>query len=504
MAGLRVLYVPHFSSPKMVRTCSTWNWAKVFFRRWVDTRPDVFVYFPVPRGQENDPDMARIDHPRIEKIPITVDDVQYLEAMALQPEFDAFSGYSGNKPVDVIFCDKICKLGALRANLMPFLGKACAPTAIVTSGQFLFDSQLSGMISLLDSWEKEQAIGWTMSDLNIFRTEGEYGRAEKICRRYLSPKMILDLMDSKVVGGIGNDLSRLDKFYKKDKPTKPITMNWAYGMTIAYHTKEVFATIDTLFRSGRDIRVLVTSSSRGAGRSGLTALAGKKYFELNWGLPQEKYYEAISGAHLFMFFPTRTRSLSYSVIEQMYLGLVGIFPRGLLKPEMIPDDYPFLFSNTIEALAHLRWIVDNWADPKVQNTIERMREIVREKYNGISDAERIIEKIEDVYEVKDKEVKVRRACREIVEELFAGKDQVSWEEVITAIHARNRIVIRGAGSADYLSHTGFSMAVFRRAMRAIGMPDSCESSTPVFVRRASEEVPVEDAEVEEEEKTEVV
>ena len=49
-----------------------------------------------------------------------------------------------------------------------------------------------------------------------------------------------------------------------------------------------------------------------------------------------------------------------SAMESVAMGHLLVAPNGITFPELVPDGYPFLFDNTAEQLAHLKYILSTW------------------------------------------------------------------------------------------------------------------------------------------------
>lgn len=391
----RLLYVPMYSSPGSLTTCSSYNWAKLLFRTIVEEDPEAFVYFAVPEGYDND--YRDIDHPRIYKFPVSASINQYIESGRLQDVYlENFNDMEGPYHPDIVIVDKTPVLPMLKSGLQGWLTKVAAPRVYITKTVFVFYRPQHDVTPELEAM---QSLGYASADMSLWMTERDYDKkAWPVAERWLSPAMRAEIGRSKRMGGwmANMDAARKHMIDPMDKPRDVRTLSWAVGGTTGYHVKEVMEVYDLLYKANPMVRTLVTTPSTAGGRTWKAATEGKEAgLDVNYGLNQEQYLEKVKDAHAFVLWTKGEGLFSASAIELQMMGLVGVFPAGPQKPGTLMPDYPYLFNTKDEMFHMLKYVTDHYFEPDVQEVIRKQREFVIENYETRANCLAIYEEAKD-------------------------------------------------------------------------------------------------------------
>jgi hypothetical protein len=226
---------------------------------------------------------------------------------------------------------------------------------------------------------KAFAHGWFAADRVVFLTEHEKAVAAKVGRKYVSGSELRDFLSRRaIVSPVGVPVDLADQFCDVPKNKTP-TLFWGGRANRVKRLDKVFGLYDRVYRSGRSPRVVFTSPS---GKSKMVRSLGK---QLESGLPieyhpncsREQYMELAARSHVFVAWSER-EGFPVGFWEQMYLGVVGLFPKKPWAVSQLPADYPFIFSNPDDAYVQLTWVLDHYEEAK--DCLQEIRRLCREVY----------------------------------------------------------------------------------------------------------------------------
>ncbi len=469
---MRILYLPLYTSKK-IWGCSTYLWARRFFKRLVKDHRDVMVYFPIPEEEVDyvTEDMRDTDG-RIILIPTNLTGKQRLDMKTYDQKLvDLFEEIGGKLFVDVVISDKPMVTNSFMNEILSYTHSGTGHIVIVNTVQFVIDKKYNSAIQDIGIYQA--LTGLAFADLNLFSLPSDIKRMMVEAERFLSPSLQSKVLENSrpYLGCIDDEQLKLCISKKKDDL---FTVNWGCSLNHAYNVEEVFKEIDKLYCAGRKMRVLVTAP----GDQSNFKMDRYKYFEMQKHLPQLEFWNKISKAHAFIYMPDHSE-ISYSVIEQQYLGLVGVFyDRKYLEGWLYPG-YPFIAKSRVEIGVYLRQIYDNYGKPKVGDVIRKQRAWIK-KHFLIGDR---VAKVYDLLKEKyDEMVDGHRRRDGIVLDLrkwFRGKNNVTYKVF------RDRIREMSKAHVDIENNGGrygLSKSKWRRTMQAAGVEDTCTASVTIFKR----------------------
>ena len=478
---MRILYVP-FHSNVNLGGCSIFNNLKVLLRTLVERHEDIYVYYPLPPSPPFDLSAAEyLNHPRIETFPVSAYPEQGDEAVSAPSElFERFNIISGRDFVDVVICDKPRISLWLRMILNNNLQGYEYATPVVNYVQYPLIR--GGRVKCLPEFEYAQVLGW-YSGHNIWCSHHDYELGMRCARKYAKGSMLRRIQEQSHIGvGTVIDHERIDR-YAKPKPRGEIRINYASRLGAHYRFKEIFKEIETLYCTGRDVRLVITSPSPALGRGGARELKDLKTkglpLEIHAPCPQESFYEIGSRCHVSLYL-IRETGPSLALREQVYMGQAVIVPRERAYEELLPD-WPYMYDTDDEMRVMLRHVVENyWADD-IQEALAVQKKRIREEFDAGHRADELRRVLQQALDDAAQEESWFGWLIELVAEVLkkAGQpDSFSWAEfsVLLKEHAERR------STPDEYVYLGRTRWHFVHAIRKAGYVDSCDRPEQIFRR----------------------
>lgn len=467
---LRFLYVPMYSSPHNLQTCSTYNYVKVLIKKMVENR-NCYAYVAIPEGSTDDV-TELTEHPRIEVIEMKSSKNQYRDLCLYPNELvDYFNELEGEKYIDAVFTDKAILIPFLKAQLYTFTKNGCSQIPVGWIDQFFMRPTEHSYMQ--ETHIRSQIWGFAEADFLVWASDNVKKEAFGVARKYVSPSVLRDIMLKSHNWFSAADITRLEGFLEKPKRTDKVVLNYAYATNDAYKYKDVFEILNRVYEGGRDVDILVTTSSKGS-------IIPQRFKESNVtiynALPQAEFFDKVATeAHVFLYMPDYSE-LSQSVLEQQYLGLVGIFPNKSWAKDSNYPGYPYLANNKTELEMYIRHVCDNYWSDEVQGVIEKQRQFILDTYDATHLATNMYDHMSNIIQPAEKLWKTK----DTLEELFKDYDEIDYETWTE--------VIKQGTSMKYemdnmpVARYGLGKNLFRRLMWDIGFVDTCEHSLPHFVR----------------------
>lgn len=476
---MRLAIIPMYSSPHNIRTDSVFNGLKVLVRAMVEAREDAFIYITVPEDTDAPEAVEEaFDHPRILAIRVPAKRNQYLDLVTLPDAIvKRFSEVEGDLYVDAVLTSKAAVLPYLNMALHTWGTNGSGGIKLAWLNSFFMRSGDQGF--LRNAYFRDQTLGLASADALFWIGEHIMQEGLSMARDTLSFAELRRLREKSHVSYWPVKFERLQKYRAERDPNGPRVLNFAYALNNNYNTQDVLEVFDYLFaRGNRNVRVLVTTPSLVD-----TPIPEdyKKYMDIHLGLPQEQFFQKISTAHAFVMMPRQNIELSPSVIEQQYLGLVGVFPdRPFTKVHCYPG-YPYIGKNKTEVHGMLRYVLDHYHEPDVQEVIRKQREYIEANFSAEVVATRIYDTLKDVVGVgyPGCEGQLKELLTEAFKDIPEGQ-RIEYDEWCDRI--------KGAGSMGHDPRNikpvlyGLCKNRFRKAMELVGFKDTCDSPYPAFVR----------------------
>ena len=389
---MRILYIPFFSNSNH-NGCSIYNTVKVILRHWVDISDDVYIYFLLPKNFDYQEEEI-LNHPRIEKIYVEAFKGQHDEKVLIPSElFKLFNVNIGKHYYDLVICDKV-QITTWIKLILEDAKKEKTRVPYINFAEFIAKKE-GRFGKILDEYEFTCALGW-LSGYNVYQNKRHSERCFDISKKYLKPFWVKKIMeDSCITNLFGVDIKTLDKFYKKRKKNDELIVNYAHRMATHYNPMFVMETVDKVFRSGENIKFVITTPSAGIGtavRSRLKEMENRGLrIDIHQGLPQDEYYKVASNCDLFISAIDETETAN-SIFEQLYLGQVGIFPNKDWVKAFLPK-YPFIYKDLIGAYY---WVNQYLKNPeRMKEQIEPYRKMIADNWDIRQNSEKVLKWIKN-------------------------------------------------------------------------------------------------------------
>lgn len=249
--------------------------------------------------------------------------------------------------------------------------------------------------SLIDVLE---ALGYYFS-YPIFLTETEKRKALKNASQFLSGASLRVIDDKAIIGSSYFDFDKMDEIKKKAVKSHEV-VNLFYGQRINKYKRsklifEVYAKLYSIYGE-KKVNVIGTTIT---GSFGIEKKIGQdywgKFFRLLTNCNWTDYINYANVSHVGLI-TSESEALSSSHVEQLYMGVILVMPKVGWARELVPKDYPFLYSSISEAYTILHYIIENYEEAykKFEPTIKHIRDKFSQKDKTIP---LVIKNIVEVY-----------------------------------------------------------------------------------------------------------
>lgn len=230
-----------------------------------------------------------------------------------------------------------------------------------------------------EGFKRSMAHTWLSADLCVLLTDNEKSVALEQLRTFASGSEVRAFMQRMLVNPVGVPVDAADKYRSSPKHDK-FTLFFGARANDVKQLDDVYDVYDRIYRSGRDVRIVFATPStlpRTLKHIGHGRLKENPNVEFHSQLSRDEYMRLMSGAHAFVAW-SKWEGFPVGFWEQMYLGLVGLFPDKPWARSQLPKDYPFFFSTKAECFALLSTVIDRYADAKAR--VAGMPDLIRERY----------------------------------------------------------------------------------------------------------------------------
>ncbi len=391
---MRIVYLMYPTSRKL-SSCSTFAWSKLFVAELI--KRGHFVYWCGPKLYKDSvlaEDSHYVDHPRIKWIDMDsqlgLKRRQYHYLSTIEDKFcELFSQLRGGQYYyDAVISDRILSMRYLKNQLLsPHRPSEIGiRTPFYNTFHYIF-SPKNPTGKAFPFYELSQAAG-LVDSFNVFGGPWEREMVKISARKYLSPVMVQKAFaKDNIIYGLscvsGERLAPFVRTVKQRREFKLFTFNFAHAESSVYKFDQFVEQVSKMFQRGRDIRMLITSTAQKPNQLPEHMLTWPNV-DRNIGLSQLKFYEKLTTAHAFVVEP-REGEISPSNIEQMYLGLLGIFPDVRWVRYIVPKGYPFVYKTALECQTMMRYVHDNYyTDPEIERWVTACQESVSWYADGSS------------------------------------------------------------------------------------------------------------------------
>jgi len=203
-------------------------------------------------------------------------------------------------------------------------------------------------------------LGYSVSKASFFFTQYCYNRATEQYRKFFSASEAYQFSErSHIFHGI---------FSQSEIPVTPVEKNevfsiyWGGRLAGGKKVKLIVEMANTLHKTGRHVKMVMTlpdKKSYEAFRSQVPKNYGD-IFEIHFDLSQKDAFEVMRRCHASIF----AQSMRFgpaAPLEQLYSGLV-LLPYRRESADILPDEYPYYWTERQDLLAHLFDIYDYYED----------------------------------------------------------------------------------------------------------------------------------------------
>jgi len=326
-----------------------------------------------------------------------------------------------------------------------------------------------------------RAVGYTTGN-PIFLTTEEMSYAAKFTKKYVSPSMIKRMLERSTVLPLVVRTDLIDKLRQEiPKRTDKKVLFWGGRMSRVKRVDKIVKEYDYLFRFGRDLEIVITTSSLNE-RSYREVFKNAPEVRLLTGMGREDYLKEAVQAHI-LFLASETEGFPVGFFEQMYAGLLPILPDKKWARATMIEGYPFFYRNRMEGAAMLRELYDNYEKYEIEWS-EKIREYIRNNFNEDKVFGRLYEEIEKAIQPPKSYRLVAKNSFQLVEDSVKTFDQnrFSLEELIQ----RMRALSKTFNPASRTRNKSFSIYEIYRSVLELGYQDECKKEMPFFVKKGND------------------
>lgn len=451
-----------------------WNW-EAGYLDWlpiIRQRPEHHFYLLLPS-------IAKIEtDSNVTPIPLKYTS-SYYDAQVVSDDFwYLFNARTGLYPIDAVLTARPSAVTTLVKMLASIKHrKMDIPVFIIDPGVHDMDLE-----PLPETEHVLRACGYATGH-NIFVREGEQMRAIRTAKKYLSPSFANRIEERGVVIPYGIEYDSVEKSIKEVGKNNVITLFYGGRLNKAKSIDEVFDAFEMVYRSGRQVRFVMTSQMAGVKGISLAKDLKKRgvynYIETYFGCAREDYLKRCAEAHV-MYYPARDDGFPVGLFEAIGAGLIVIFRDCEWVQECIGFDYPFIAVDEYDAQAMLLHVLDNY-DESVR-LVEPFAKKYRDMYNAPIVFEKLFEFIEGVVTKTQENFSPTPQAIRMLNKIAGKLIVVTWAHVLqwlTAIDKRWSVNLKTTRfRGEYVSRWELY-----HTLKKMGYEDDCKQSLPNFVRR---------------------
>jgi len=482
---MRILYIPVFSSSRMVEASPSYNHAPKIIRRIVKKHPDTYFYVLFPKL--NEPDdinnfTLRSGKNVFESLPNTK--VIYMNSVSHQRTemflitrevWELFNEGTGKYYVDLIWNEKPYLAPLLKRLVSNFTAPQSSDVPIVTTTQLIPVAEKGG--SLVDL--VATSTGYMVSDVPVFQSPHQRNRAIEASKTVLNLSRIEDLRKRAKVITQGVDTEELDKVRETATKYPKLTVNYSSKLYLQKKYEDSFEVMDKAYVSGRQIDVQVVTSSSYQKVMGAEGKYSKvyKYFKVYERANRDTFLKASVKSHIFLMMADY-EDFPMTVLEQLYLGLVGILPDTEWAHYVIGKDYPFLYKSKKQALEMLCYLIDNY-DKVAPQIITRNIEYIRNTHTMDRMADNFLSEFKRLHKERLENVQPNTELMEIAEKTLKLMNTVfTMEDYVKEFNRHTE----HAQIGDYQDNFTLNKFKFYTFCQAKGCKDMCDSEDVKFMK----------------------
>lgn len=488
---LRILIDPIYIQVGNLGGSSTYNQMATLVKELADRGH--FIYWMIPDVEYKPSEIESLPNVGVIRTEKVVD-LFTLDGCISDKYFSLFNRVSGKYHVDVVMT---CRTGVATQ-----LKRLLEPNRFHDGGGD-FSDKLYGMPIIINeafvqtperSFTGEaywlcQCMGYLTSDKTIFQSEHNKDEVIQSMNKYIVSSRVMDFARKRAdVIPFGVNCTQLDSYYNEnytglDDKFKVMSIGRLMGVS---HV-EYLEWFDYLYKSGMsDCEMTLSLSGQLSGpiRTRLENLGfdyknnlGRQFklYEYN---NRDNFLRMLRGYDCFVAV-TSHQDQPGGIWEALYLGVPGIIPESDYQKSFFKD-YPFVIkpNDKEDFIAKLLWIREHRKEAR--ELVKPWRDIIRTQYNTNINNKRIADVIEDVAYTHVNRYHTPQGVLKFMEQLKG--EEYSWNDVINFLKRQGKIGVR-IGDASVRQPFTYSFGSIKLGMARCGYVDTCESSTPYFVRK---------------------
>lgn len=489
---LRILIDPIYIQVGNLAGSSTYNQMATLVKELASRGHYVYWMIPdvdyTPSPIEDLPNVGII---RTEKVV----DLFTLDGCVSDKYFSLFNRVTGKYPIDVVM--------TCRTGIATQLKRLLEPNRFHDTGAEMSD-KLYGMPLVINeafvqtperSFVGEaywlcQCMGYLSSDKTVFQSEHNMDEACKSMTNYIVASKVMDFAKNRAeIVPFGVNCEQLDQYFDEkyaflDKNKFKVM---SIGRLMGVSHVEYLDWFDYLYKSGMDDCELTLSLS-GQLSGPIRTRLGKMGYDYKNNLGRQvKLYEYNNRDNFLrmlrtydcFFAVTSHQDQPGGVWEALYLGVPGLIPESDYQRSFFKD-YPFVIkaNDKKDFLSKLLWIREHRQEAR--EMVKPWRDLIREKYNTNINNKKIADIIEDAAYNTINRYYTPKGVLTFMEQLKG--ETYSWNDVINFLKRQGKIGVR-IGDATVRQPFTYSYGSIKLGMARCGYVDTCESSTPFFVRK---------------------
>ena len=193
----------------------------------------------------------------------------------------------------------------------------------------------------------DQLVGSLGADFNFFHTEYCYQMLLEEANDVLNSDKI-SLLKEKSTVSLGGYCNEIEQDAKYDK----FTFIYNHRLDGYKNWKDTFAMFDQLHTEGLDFQVILTAGDK----DNINTINKKPYAIVKSFTRHQDYLKELSKCHANVI-NSRHETFCISIAESIMNDQVVVLPNRCTFPELVGQDYPYLFDNMNQQLAIMRKII---------------------------------------------------------------------------------------------------------------------------------------------------
>lgn len=267
-----------------------------------------------------------------------------------------FSRRSGKYLADIVFTTRIGGNLVLQNQISDFRRNDPVPVVAIESMVRYFN-KTNRINTVLRAMGYAECYTWFLS------TE-EKRRASEHVYRYCAPILLKQFNERSFVQPTGVRTKVLDETIKSVPKNENFQLFYGGRFAINKNPELVVKLSESIFSYGRPIDVVYTTQHvEGSKHLNMFTNGKGSIKKLTPNCGRDDFLFQAASSHVFIC-ASIDESWPSGFFEQLYLMEVGIFPDKDWTRATLPPNYPFVFTNELEAHTMLRWIYENYDEAK--------------------------------------------------------------------------------------------------------------------------------------------